>query len=84
MSQRRENYRAALRREQDDVSGPRSTKVTTLRSRYVRVTVEVNPDDLQGDLTRWVGRPVSSVVLAGTTVLRTLADTVGRASRLGG
>ncbi len=82
MTQRRENYRAALRREQDDVPGPRSTKVTTLESRYLRVTVEVDPD-LQGDLTRWVGRPVSSVVLAGTTVLRTLVDTVGRVSRPG-
>ncbi|GAA5611248.1 hypothetical protein CP981_33720 [Streptomyces platensis] len=83
MSQRRENYRAALRREQDDVSGPRSTKVTTLQSRYVRVTVEVDPD-LQSDLTRWVVRPVSSVVLVGTTVLRTLVDTVGRVTRPGG
>ncbi|MEU8995866.1 hypothetical protein AB0952_33745 [Streptomyces caniferus] len=80
MSQRRDNYRAALRREQDDVSGPRPTKVTTLQNRYVRVTVEVDPD-LQGDLTRWVTRPVSSVVLVGTTALRTLVDTVGRASR---
>jgi len=83
MSQRKENYRAALGREQGDVCGPRSTKVTTLQSRYLRVTVEVDPD-LQGDLTRWVGRPVSSVVLVGTTVLRTLAATVGRVSRPGG
>ncbi|MFI0786739.1 hypothetical protein ACH4Q6_14245 [Streptomyces lydicus] len=83
MSQRRESYRAALRREPDDVSGPRSTKVTTLQSRYLRVTVEVDPD-LQGDLTRWVGRPVSSVVLFGATVLRTLVATAGRVSRPGG
>lgn len=83
MSQRRENYRAALRREQDDVSGPRSTKVTTLQSRYIRVTVEVDPD-LQGDLTRWVVRPVSSVAFVGTAVLRTLVDTVSRMSRPGG
>ncbi|MGW8399944.1 hypothetical protein ACWGLP_25190 [Streptomyces lydicus] len=83
MSQRRESYRAALRREQGDVSGPRSTKVTTMQNRYLRVTVEVDPD-LQGDLTRWVGRPVSSVVLLGTSVLRTLVATVGRVSRPGG
>ncbi|MGW9043315.1 hypothetical protein ACWGQL_12260 [Streptomyces lydicus] len=83
MSQRRESYRAALRREQGDVSGPRSTKLTTMQSRYLRVTVEVDPD-LQGDLTRWVGRPVSSVVLLGTSVLRTLVATVGRVSRPGG
>jgi hypothetical protein len=79
MSQRKDNYRAALRRGQD-VSAPRPTKVTTLQSRYIRVTLEVDPD-LQGDLARWVGRPVSSVVLAGTGLLRTLAATVGRVSR---
>ncbi|GAU69146.1 hypothetical protein SSP35_10_01810 [Streptomyces sp. NBRC 110611] len=78
MSQRKDNYRAALQRGQD-VSAPRPTKVTALRSRYLRVTVEVDPD-LRGDLTRWVGGPVSSVVLIGSTVLRTLAATVGRVS----
>ncbi|ANZ14772.1 hypothetical protein O1L44_02170 [Streptomyces noursei] len=79
MSQRKESYRAALRRE-PDVSASPSTKVTTLRSRYIRVTVELDPD-LRGDLTRWVGRPVSSVVVAGATVLRTLSATVGWVSR---
>ncbi|MFE3650779.1 hypothetical protein ACFXO2_23650 [Streptomyces sp. NPDC059152] len=82
MSQRKESYRAALRREQD-VSASRSTKVTTLKSRYIRVTVELDPD-LQGDLTRWVGRPVSSVVFVGATVLRTVAATAGWVTRLGG
>ncbi|BDM70086.1 hypothetical protein HEK616_35730 [Streptomyces nigrescens] len=81
MSQRRESYRAALRRGQD-VSSPRSANLATLRSRYIRVTVEVDPS-LRGDLTRWLGRPVSSAVLAGTTVLRTLAVTVGCGSRPG-
>ncbi|MFD8542679.1 hypothetical protein [Streptomyces sp. NPDC059649] len=81
MSQRKESYRAALRRGQDD-SSPRSANVTTLQSRYIRVTVEVDPE-LRGDLTRWLGRPVSSVVFAGTTVLRTLAVTVGCVSRPG-
>ncbi|MGW2630571.1 hypothetical protein ACWC2K_14740 [Streptomyces chattanoogensis] len=81
MSQRKENYRAALQRGQDD-SASRSTKVTTLQSRYIRVTVEVDPD-LRGDLTRWMGQPVSSVVLAGATVLRALATTVGWVSRPG-
>lgn len=82
MSQRKDSYRAALQRGQD-VSAPRPTKVATLQSRYIRVTLEVDPD-LQGDLARWVGRPVSSVVLAGTGVLRTLVATVGRVSRPGG
>ncbi|MER6053273.1 hypothetical protein ABT168_38545 [Streptomyces sp. NPDC001793] len=81
MSQRKESYRAALRREQD-VSAPRSTNVTRLQSRYIRVTVEVDPD-LRGDLTRWMGRPISSVMLVGATVLRTLAATAGWVSRPG-
>ncbi|MFG2863299.1 hypothetical protein [Streptomyces sioyaensis] len=81
MSQRKDSYRAALQRGQD-VSAPQPT-VTTLHSRYLRVTVEVDPD-LRGDLARCVGRPVSSVLLAGTTVLRTLAVLAGRVSRPGG
>ncbi|QHC24308.1 hypothetical protein [Streptomyces sp. GS7] len=81
MSQRKDSYRAALRREQD-VSAPRSTKVARLKSRYIRVTVELDPD-LRGDLTRWMVRPVSSVVLAGATVLRTLAATAGWVARPG-
>ncbi|GAA2596180.1 hypothetical protein Stube_03770 [Streptomyces tubercidicus] len=82
MSQRKESYRAALQRGRD-VAAPRPTKVTTLQSRYLRVTVEVDPD-LRGDLTRWMGWPVSSVVFAGATVLRTLAATAGWVSRPGG
>ena len=81
MSQRKESYRAALQRGQDD-SATRSTKVTTLQNRYLRVTVEVDPD-LRDDLARWVAWPVSSVMVAGTTVLRTLAATVGMVSRPG-
>ncbi|MGW3009931.1 hypothetical protein ACWC9R_13990 [Streptomyces sp. NPDC001219] len=82
MNQRKENYRAALRRG-PDVSAPRPTKVTRLQSRYIRVTVEVDPD-LRGDLTRWLGWPVSSAVFAGATVLRTVAATVGWVARPGG
>ncbi|WP_432093068.1 hypothetical protein [Streptomyces sp. bgisy100] len=82
MSQRKESYRAALQRGQD-VAAPRSTKVAALQSRYLRVTVELDPD-LPGHLVRWAAWPVSSVVVAGTTVLRTLVDTVGRVSRPGG
>lgn len=81
MSQRKDSYRAALQRGQDD-SAPKPAKVTTLHSRYIRVTVEVDPD-LPGDLTRCVGRPVSSVLLAATTVLRTLAVIAGRVTRPG-
>ncbi|MFD5394123.1 hypothetical protein ACFWJW_07830 [Streptomyces sp. NPDC127097] len=81
MSRRKDSYRAALRRGQD-VSAPRSTEVTRLQTRYLRVTVEVDPD-LRGDLTRWMGRPVSSAVFAGATFLRTLAVTAGWVSRPG-
>ncbi|MFE1172253.1 hypothetical protein [Streptomyces sp. NPDC058773] len=82
MNQRKENYRAALRRG-PDVSAPRSTNVTRWQSRYIRVTVEVDPD-LRGDLARWMGWPVSSVVSAGATVLHTLAATAGWVARPGG
>ncbi len=82
MSQRKDSYRAALQRGQD-VAAPRSVKVTTLHSRYVRVTIEVDPD-LRGDLARWVGQPVSALALAGATVLRTLGVTADRVSRPGG
>ncbi|MGP3999374.1 hypothetical protein [Streptomyces sp. 8N706] len=81
MNQRKDRYRAALERGQDTVA--RSAKVATLHSRGVRVTIEVDPD-LQRDLTRWVGRPVSTLVLAGTTVLRALADTAASARSVGG
>ncbi|MET8677127.1 hypothetical protein ABZW18_05880 [Streptomyces sp. NPDC004647] len=82
MSQRKDKYRAALQRGQD-TAAPRSAKVTTLHSRYVRVTIELDPD-LERDLTRWVGPPVSALVLAGATVLRTLVDTAASARSVGG
>ncbi|MFE7778180.1 hypothetical protein ACFU5O_30645 [Streptomyces sp. NPDC057445] len=75
MKERKDRYRAALERVGD--SAARSSKVTTLDSRYVRVTIEVDPD-LQRSLTRWVGPPLSVLVLAGTTVLRVVTDTAAR------
>ncbi|MEU2429206.1 MULTISPECIES: hypothetical protein [unclassified Streptomyces] len=75
MSERKDRYRAALSRGEDGAG--RSAKVATLQSRYVQVTIEVDPD-LQRDLTRWTAPAVSAVMVAGTTVLRTL----GRAVRL--
>lgn len=73
MNQRRDSYRAALQRGQDSAA-PRPDKVTTLDSRYVRVTIEVGPN-LQRDLTRWVGTPISALVLAGTSLLRNVGVT---------
>ncbi|MEU6081612.1 hypothetical protein [Streptomyces sp. NPDC047108] len=77
MNQRKDRYRAALQRgDETPQAAPRQTRVTTLNSRYVRVTIEVAPD-LERDLTRWVSTPVSALVLAGSTLLRTLAGTAG-------
>ncbi|TQK50126.1 hypothetical protein FBY35_0437 [Streptomyces sp. SLBN-118] len=72
MKERKDRYRAALQRGGDVAA--RSSKVFTVNSRYLRMTIEVDPD-LQRDLTRWASLPVSALVLAGTTVLRTLAGT---------
>jgi hypothetical protein len=70
MNQRRDSYRAALRR-QGDTTAPRAPRVTTLNSRYVRVTVELDPA-LEHHLSRWVG-PSVSVVRAAVTRLTALA-----------
>ncbi|MEU0397266.1 hypothetical protein ABZ208_31740 [Streptomyces sp. NPDC006208] len=72
MTERKDRYRAALQRGEDTAT--RSSRIITLNSRYVRMTIEVDPD-LQRDLTRWASLPVSALVLAGTTVLRTLTGT---------
>ncbi|MFG2193258.1 hypothetical protein [Streptomyces sp. NPDC048639] len=84
MNQRKDRYRAALQRGEDPPApGPRPAKVTTLNSRYVRVTIEVAPD-LEQDLTRWVSTPVSALVLAGSTLLRTLTGTATEVCRPAG
>lgn len=73
MNQRKDTYRAALHRG-PDVTPPRPAKVTQLHTRYVRVTIELDPD-LPRDLTRWAGLPVSVLMRAGTAVLRPLLET---------
>jgi hypothetical protein len=78
MKERKDRYRAALGRTGDTTA--RSSHVTTLHGRYVRVTIEVDPD-LERNLSRWVGPPLSVLVLAGTTVLRVLADTAAKVPR---
>ncbi|MCP9212356.1 hypothetical protein [Streptomyces cucumeris] len=79
MKERKDKYRAALDRSADTATA-RSARVTTLHSRFVRVTIEVDPD-VERSVTRWVGPPLSALALAGTTVLRTLADTAARVPR---
>jgi len=78
MKERKDKYRAALQRG-GDIAAP-SSKIITMNCRYVRMIIEVDPD-LQRDLTRWASLPVSALVLASTTVLRTLADTAAAVPR---
>ncbi|WP_265560258.1 hypothetical protein [Streptomyces hygroscopicus] len=74
MNQRKDTYRAALRRG-PEAAAPRPVKVTQLHTRYVRVTIELDPA-LPRDLTRWVGPPVSALLRAGAAVLRPLRSAV--------
>ncbi|MFI1169256.1 hypothetical protein ACH4UM_38270 [Streptomyces sp. NPDC020801] len=74
MTQRRDTYRAALQRGVDVAAPSRPAKVTRLHTRYLRVTIEVDPA-LPGELTRWVGLPVSVLARAGAAVLRPLRST---------
>ncbi|MGW2637058.1 hypothetical protein [Streptomyces sp. NPDC001348] len=76
MNQRKNTYRAALQRE-PHAAAPQQTKVTRLHTRYVRVTIELDPA-LRSELTRWVPPPVSALVQAGTAVLRPLTAAVTR------
>ncbi|MCX5181703.1 hypothetical protein [Streptomyces sp. NBC_00268] len=73
MNQRKDTYRAALQRG-PEVAAPRAVKVTQLHTRYVRVTIELDPA-LPRELTRWVGSPVSAILRAGAAVLRPLRST---------
>ncbi|WP_405876586.1 hypothetical protein OG762_46415 [Streptomyces sp. NBC_01136] len=73
MNQRKDTYRAALQRG-PDATAPRPVKVTQLHTRYVRVTIELDPA-LPRELTRWVGPPVSALMRVGAAVLRPLRGT---------
>ncbi|QIY75835.1 hypothetical protein HEP84_49460 [Streptomyces sp. RLB1-33] len=73
MNQRKDTYRAALQRG-PDTAAPRAVKVTHLHTRYVRVTIELDPA-LPNELTRWVGPPVSALLRVGAAVLRPLRST---------
>lgn len=76
MNQRKNTYRAALQRE-PHAAAPHQPKVTRLHTRYVRVTIELDPA-LQCDLTRWMPLPVSGLLQAGTAVLRPFTTAVSR------
>jgi hypothetical protein len=70
MNQRKDNYRAALQRDQTD-PGPHTPKVTTLSSRYVRITIELEPD-VQRTLDRWAVPAVVLLTDTGAAALRVL------------
>ncbi|MET8946841.1 hypothetical protein ABZX30_25570 [Streptomyces sp. NPDC004542] len=70
MNQRKDTYRAALRREPHG-SAARQAKVTRLHTRYIRLTIELDPA-LRSSLTDWLTPPVSALLHAGTAVLRPL------------
>jgi hypothetical protein len=73
MNQRKDTYRAALRRRPDTTApAPSSTtKVTRLDTRYVKVQIELDLGFAR-DLTDWAGPPLSTLVRAGEAVLRPL------------
>ncbi|MFF0125042.1 hypothetical protein ACFYTG_04860 [Streptomyces mirabilis] len=73
MNQRKDTYRAALQRDPDGAA-PRPAKVTHLHTRYVRVTIELDPS-LQRELTRWVEPPLSALLRVGAAVLQPLRST---------
>ncbi|MBW8794818.1 MAG: hypothetical protein JF597_14780 [Streptomyces sp.] len=68
MNQRKDTYRAALKRGPDAVV-PRPVKVTHLHTRYVRLTIELDTG-LPRDLVQWARSPVSAMVRAGAAALR--------------
>jgi hypothetical protein len=70
MNQRKDNYRAALGRSQAD-PGPHTSNVTKLSSRYVRITIEVDPD-VHRNVERWVGPPIALLANTGAAALRFL------------
>ncbi|MER6473556.1 hypothetical protein [Streptomyces collinus] len=93
MNQRKDTYRAALRRRPETTDPAASTspaapaavpstpsaptRVTPLDTRYVKVTVELDAAPVR-DLGRWAGEQLSALVRAGEAVLRPLRPQNGR------
>ncbi|MXM65906.1 hypothetical protein GR925_21250 [Streptomyces sp. HUCO-GS316] len=76
MNQRKDNYRAALRRGQADPV-PHTPKPTTLSNRYVRITIELDPD-VQRNLDRWMEPAVTLLTNTGATAVRVLTMLTAR------
>ncbi|MET8583144.1 hypothetical protein ABZX39_20065 [Streptomyces collinus] len=87
MNQRKDTYRAALRRRPETTAPAAATspaaptaapsaastptRVTPLDTRYVKVTIELDAAPAR-DLGRWAGEQLSVLVRAGEAVLRPL------------
>jgi hypothetical protein len=73
MNQRKDTYRAALARDRA-VPGPYlpPRRATTLNSRYVRITIELDPG-ARRTVERWVRPPASVLARTGTAAVRLLA-----------
>jgi hypothetical protein len=76
MNQRKDNYRAALRREPVEPP-PLAPRVTTLSNRYVRVTIELDAD-VQRRLDRWVTPAATLVTGTARTALSVVAALTDR------
>ncbi|MBL1080723.1 hypothetical protein JK359_01825 [Streptomyces actinomycinicus] len=72
MNQRKDAYRAAMRPRQDTAAAsPPPRRVTALDTRYLKVTVELDPAFAR-DLTSWAGPPLAALARVGEAVLRPL------------
>ncbi|MFS4094773.1 hypothetical protein [Streptomyces sp. AF1A] len=72
MNQRKDAYRAAMQRRPDTTApSPPPRRVTALDTRYVKVTVELDPA-LARDLSTLAGPPLSALVRVSEAVLRPL------------
>ncbi|MGW2825670.1 hypothetical protein ACWC24_32370 [Streptomyces sp. NPDC001443] len=71
MTQRKNNYRAALHRDPAE-PGPSPTRATTLSTRFVRITIELEPDAARS-LDRWTAPAISLLSHTRTTALHLLS-----------
>jgi hypothetical protein len=78
MNRRKDTYRAALGRDQAG-AGSRTPRATTLSSRYVRITIEVDPV-VHRSVERWVRPPVALLTHTGAAALRLLTAVAARQS----
>ncbi|MFG2947192.1 hypothetical protein [Streptomyces adustus] len=71
MTQRKNNYRAALHRDPAE-PGSSPTRATTLSTRFVRITIELAPEAARS-LDRWTAPAVTLLSHTRTTALHLLS-----------